>query len=162
MILHLIAHDIRSAQNVGSLLRTCDSLGVDKLWLTGYSPEPSHPRVAKTALGAESMVDWEQVTDVETVIEKLKAEGFKVLGLELDKLAQDLATYKTPEKVALLLGNEIQGIPPSLRKECDELVYIKQKGKKESLNVAVAAGIAAYVVMNHEHRTWNMQKENRC
>ncbi len=147
-ILQLIAHNIRSAQNVGSLLRTCDSLGVDKLWLTGYSPEPTHPRVAKTALGAEKMVDYEKCIDVESVIQRLKAEGFKIIGLELDERAVDLVSYEPPEKVAVLLGNEVEGIPPSLRKICDEIVYIEQKGKKESLNVAVAAGIACYWLMN--------------
>ncbi|MBI5655132.1 TrmH family RNA methyltransferase [Candidatus Uhrbacteria bacterium] len=147
MELHLIANDIRSAQNVGSLLRTCDSLGVDKLWLTGYSPEPSHPRVAKTALGAESSVDWEQAVDVTKVIAGLRRDGFRIIGLELDQRAVDLATYVPPDKVALLLGNEVDGIPPSLRALCDELVYIEQNGKKESMNVAVAAGIAAYTLL---------------
>lgn len=147
MELHLIAHDIRSAQNVGSLLRTCDSLGVAKLWLTGYSPEPSHPRVAKTALGAENSVDWEQGLDVTKVIDDLRRDGFRIVGLELDERAVDLVKYGPPDKVALLLGNEVDGIPPSLRVLCDELVYIEQKGKKESMNVAVAAGIAAYTIL---------------
>jgi len=148
MVLHLIAHDIRSAQNVGSLLRTCDSLGVAKLWLTGYTPEPSHPRVAKTALGAQSSVAWEKRIDVTQVIEDLRGRGFRIVGLELDKRALDLATYRPTEKVALLLGNEVDGIPPSLRSVCDDLVFIRQKGIKESMNVAVAAGIACYQILN--------------
>lgn len=148
MELHLIAHDIRSAQNVGSLLRTCDSLGVAKLWLTGYSPEPSHPRVAKTALGAQSSVAWEKAIDVTRVIEDLRRDGFRIVGLELDGRAVDLASYRPAEKVGLLLGNEVDGIPPSLRELCDDLVFIEQKGMKESMNVAVAAGIASYRLLN--------------
>jgi tRNA G18 (ribose-2'-O)-methylase SpoU len=147
MFLHLIAHDIRSAQNVGSLLRTCDSLGVAKLWLTGYSPEPSHPRVAKTALGAQSSVAWERQLDVTRAIESLRVDGFRVVGLELDERAVDLAKYIPAAKTALLLGNEVDGIPPSLRALCDELVFIEQRGMKESMNVAVAAGIAAYTLL---------------
>ena len=146
-ILHLIAHDIRSAQNIGSLLRTCDSLGVAKIWITGYSPTPEHVRVAKTALGAQGTVEWEQGTDVLEVIEQLHAEGFRIVGLELDERAIDLSAYHPSEKMALLLGNEVEGIPPSLRVQCDDLVSISQRGVKESLNVAVAAGIAAYQLL---------------
>ena len=148
MTLHLIAHDIRSAQNVGSLLRTCDSLGVAKLWLTGYSPEPSHPRVAKTALGAQASVAWEHSVDVMHVVENLRGDGFRIVGLELDGRAVDLASYHPSDKIALLLGNEVDGIPPSLRSLCDDLVFIEQKGMKESMNVAVAAGIAAYTLLH--------------
>jgi tRNA G18 (ribose-2'-O)-methylase SpoU len=147
-VLHFIAHDIRSAQNVGSLLRTCDSLGVAKLWLTGYSPEPSHPRVAKTALGAQSSVAWEKAIDVVSVIDGLRRDGFRIIGLELDGRAVELASYRPSDKVALLLGNEVVGIPPSLRALCDDLVFIEQMGIKESMNVSVAAGIAAYVILN--------------
>jgi len=148
MILHLIAHDIRSAQNIGSLLRTCDSLGVEKLWLTGYSPTPEHPRVAKTALGAEANVVCEQRTDVEEAIKYLRDQGFRIVGLELDDRAVELSKYHPSSKAALLLGNEVDGIPPSLRVLCDDLVFIPQRGKKESMNVAVAAGIASYWLLN--------------
>ncbi|MDQ7814960.1 MAG: TrmH family RNA methyltransferase [Patescibacteria group bacterium] len=148
MILHLIAHDIRSAQNIGSLLRTCDSLGVEKLWVTGYSPAPSHPRVAKTALGAEDSVVCEQVTDVVGVIKGLRVLGFRIVGLELDERATELAAYRPTDKTALLLGNEVDGIPPSLRELCDDLVFMRQRGRKESMNVAVAAGIACYWILN--------------
>ncbi len=142
--LHLIAHDIRSAQNVGSLLRTCDSLGVAKLWITGYSPTPKHSGVAKTALGAEYSVIWEQTTDVCVLIKQLRIDGFRIIGLEIDPRAVDLEAYMPTERMALLLGNEVNGIPATLRAECTDLVSIAQKGVKESLNVSVAAGIASY------------------
>lgn len=148
MTLHLIANDIRSAENIGSLFRTCDSLGVAKLWITGYSPSPTHPKVQKTALGAESAVEWEQIINVTTAIERLKADGFRIVGLEISEGAVDLSTYGPKEKTALLLGNEVTGITPSLLDLCDDVVFIAQKGKKESMNVSVAAGIAAYQILS--------------
>lgn len=146
MQLHLIANDIRSAENVGSLLRTSDSLGVAKLWITGISPTPEHGKVAKTALGAQSSVAWEQRLDVVSLIEELKRDGFRIVGLEVDERAVDLASYEAPSKVVLLLGNERSGIPPSLLARCDDIVSIAQQGVKESMNVAVAAGIAVYAI----------------
>lgn len=152
MELHLLANDIRSAENIGALLRTCDSLGVAKLWVTGYSPTPAHPKVAKTALGAHASVAWEQATDVADVIARLKTQGFRVVGLELAEGSTNLADYALrPTSCALLLGNEVTGIPPSLLALCDDVVSIPQKGTKESLNVAVAAGIAAFWMLNHEN-----------
>ncbi|MFZ2803754.1 MAG: RNA methyltransferase [Patescibacteria group bacterium] len=149
-VLHLIAHNIRSAENVGSLFRTCDSLGVTKLWITGYSPTPEHPRVEKTALGAERTVDWEQRTDVESVINELKDRHFRIVGLELDRRSVDLLSYEAPRDVALLLGNEVEGITPSLLDLCDDVVSIVQHGKKESLNVGVAAAIASFWILNRK------------
>lgn len=148
MTLHLIANDIRSVQNVGSLLRTSDSLGIEKIWITGYTPTPEHRKVGKTALGAEGSVEWEQQLDVLAVISKLRANGFRIVGLELDPRAKNLSEYVPSEKTALLLGNEVSGIPPSLRDACDDLVSIEQQGMKESMNVAVSAGIAAYWMLN--------------
>lgn len=150
--LHLIAHNIRSTENVGSLFRTCDSLGITKLWLTGYTPGPDHPKVRKTALGAEKSVVFEKAVNVEELLSKLKATGFGVVGLELDDRAQALDQYKpSKDKIALLLGNEVEGLTPYLREQCDDLIFIKQKGIKESLNVSVAAGIAAYELMLKLH-----------
>ena len=152
MELHLIAHNIRSAENIGSLLRTADSLGIAKVWIVGYSPTPEHLKVAKTALGAQQSVPWEQMTDIVQLIEKLKSDGFRLVGLELDPRSQKLSDYDPADKTALLLGNEVEGIPPSLRDLCDDLVMISQKGIKESLNVSVAAGIACYALMNENTR----------
>lgn len=146
--LHIIAHNIRSTENVGSIFRTCDSLGVSKLWLTGYTPTPEHPKVKKTALGAEAVVPFEKFLNVEELIEKLKDQGFRIVGLELDKNAHALEAYDPKNSnVALLLGNEVEGISPYLLEQCDDLVFIEQKGIKESLNVSVATGIAAYSLM---------------
>lgn len=146
--LDVIVHNIRSAQNVGSLFRTADSLGVSKLWLTGYTPVPSHARVAKTALGAQSSVAWEHVLDVQDVIQRTKKEGKRLIGLELDPRAVALSEFAPPEKMVLLIGNEVEGITPSLLVECDDVVSLPQKGMKESMNVAVATGIATYRLLH--------------
>lgn len=145
--LHLVAANIRSAYNVGALLRTADSLGITKVWMAGYTPPGDHPAVKKTALGAENAVAWEQMPDVIGCLEGLRARGIRVVGLELAEGAQDLRTYQPTFPIALVLGNEVEGLSVLQLKACDETVMIPQKGSKESLNVMVAAGIAAWVLL---------------
>lgn len=146
--LHLIAHDIRSIENVGSLFRTADSLGIAKLWLSGYTAAPPDPRISKVALGAEKSVSYEQVKDIQEVFVRLEKDGIPVYALELTKDAVDLADFVAPNRLALLLGTETTGIPPSLLEKCAGSVKISQKGIKESLNVSVAAGIAAWRILH--------------
>lgn len=146
--LHLIANDIRSRENVGALFRTAEFLGVSKIWLTGYTATPTDPRLLKVSLGAERSVEWEQVIDIQEAITRLRSDGFRITGLELDDRALLLSEYTPSDKVVLLLGNEVTGIPPSLRLLCDDLVMISKHGQKESLNVAVAAGIAMHWILN--------------
>ncbi len=145
--LQLIAHDIRSLENVGALFRICDSLGVSKLWLTGYTAAPPDARISKVALGAEKTVKFEQRIDILEVMKELKAEGVPVYALELTDDAVDLSKFSAPERMALLLGTETTGITPSLLERCEGAVKIAQKGQKESLNVSVAAGIASWGIL---------------
>lgn len=145
--LHLIANDIRSRENVGSLFRTCDSLGVEKLWLAGYTPAPPDPKIDKVALGAERAVAFERAPDAAALVRRLQFEGRSVLALELTADAVDLSTFLPPKRLALLLGTETTGIPPSLLRLCDGAVKIAQRGVKESLNVSVAAGIASWAIL---------------
>lgn len=146
--LDLVALNIRSAQNVGSLFRTADSLGVSKIWLTGYTPTPEHPLVKKTALGAEQSVEWEHVTDPIECLERLTHNGVHVVGLELTDGAVDLAGYEPSFPMALVLGNEVDGLTTMQLARCDKVISIHQRGIKESLNVGVAAGIAAWAILN--------------
>ncbi|MCK9360981.1 TrmH family RNA methyltransferase [Patescibacteria group bacterium] len=146
--LQLIAHDIRSLENVGALFRTCDSLGVAKLWLAGYTAAPPDPRITKVALGAEKSVPFEVETDISKVFDRLEKEGMPVYALELTEQAENLASFHAPDRMALLLGTETTGIPPSLLERCEGALKIEQKGIKESLNVAVAAGIASWALLN--------------
>ncbi|MEK7473835.1 MAG: TrmH family RNA methyltransferase [Patescibacteria group bacterium] len=148
--LHLIAHDIRSLENVGALFRTCDSLGVAKLWLSGYTAAPPDPRIDKVALGAQKSVSFEIVKDIEALLDRLTSEGIPIYALEITPDAHDLATFRAPNRLALLLGTETTGIPPSLLERCAGAVKITQQGKKESLNVAVAAGIASWAILSRE------------
>lgn len=146
--LHLIAHDIRSRENVGALFRTADSLGITKLWLTGYTPSLPDLKISKVALGAEKSVEFEHVKDVDQVFERLATDQIPIYALELTSTAENLVEFQAPERLALLLGTETTGIPPSLLKRCKGAVKISQKGIKESLNVGVAAGIASWKILN--------------
>lgn len=152
----VIAHNIRSAHNVGSIFRTCEGFGVKKIILSGYTPYPVLPgdsrlphlarsitdRIHKTALGAELLVPFEHRSTPD--VEALKADGFRLVGLEQDDTAQPIPRYCTPPRIALLLGEEVGGIAQELRLACDDLVEIPMQGQKESFNVGVAAGIALY------------------
>ncbi len=154
----VIAHNIRSTHNVGAIFRTCEGFGVSRLLLTGYTPYPSIPhdtrlphiaaklaaQIHKTALGAETMVPfiYQEIPDLEI----LRQEGFVIVGLEQDSKSQLLDTYRPPEKIALLLGEEIAGISAELRSRCDVLLEIPMRGRKESFNVSVATGIALYAL----------------
>ena len=146
--LDLIVHNIRSAENVGAILRTADCVGARRLWITGYSPTPEHAKVKKTALGAEGMVEWIQRTDVHEVLGELRQDSYRIVGLEITPDAKSLTGYATPERTALLLGSEVGGLTPSLLAQCDDVVCIPQHGKKESLNVSVATGIASFWLLN--------------
>jgi 23S rRNA (guanosine2251-2'-O)-methyltransferase len=152
----LLVHNIRSTHNVGAFLRTCDGFGVKKLLFSGYTPYPTLEddtrlphfadkitrQIHKTALGAEITVPFERYEL--PPIKQLKADGYTIVGLEQDERSIMLPEYKVPDKVALFLGNEIDGIYPEYRDACDALVEIPMQGHKESFNVSVACGIALY------------------
>lgn len=146
--IHLVAANIRSAYNVGALLRTADSLGITKVWLAGYTPAGNHPSVKKTALGAETSVAWEHMPDVIGCLHHLQARGIRLVGLELAQGAQDISLYQPTFPLALVLGNEVEGLSPLQLSACHDVVMIPQNGSKESLNVMVAAGIAAWALQN--------------
>jgi tRNA G18 (ribose-2'-O)-methylase SpoU len=146
----LILHDIRSVENVGAMFRTADAAGIDKIYLTGYTPTPldrfgrKRGDLAKSALGAEEFVKWEYKKMVCPVIAKLKREGFKVIAIEQDKNSIDYKKVKLQNKNAFLVGAEVTGIPKNILKKCDIIAEIPMRGRKESLNVSVALGIALF------------------
>lgn len=145
--LHIIAHDIRSRENVGALFRTADALGVHKLWLTGYTPAPPDDKISKVALGAEKSVTYEQHTNIDDVFSALAEQHIPVYALELTPDAVDLRHFGAPDRLALLLGTETTGVPPSLLERVEGAVSIRQHGVKESLNVSIAAAIAAWGII---------------
>lgn len=154
----LIAHDIRSTHNVGSLLRTAECLGVQHVYFTGYTPYPSIknderlPHIAakltrqiqKTSLGTEVMTAWSHETDVAALMAHLKTQGFMIIGLEQHSESILLPNFRSDERTALLIGREVEGIDSSLLALCDHIVEIPQFGQKESLNVVQATAIALY------------------
>lgn len=146
--LHLIAHNIRSCENVGSLFRTADSLGVHQLWLTGYTPTPPDPKIQKVALGAETAVRFVTHPNIDEAIKELRSQQIPLFALELTKDAMELRDFHAPDELALLLGTETTGIPPSLLEICDGVVQLTQRGIKESLNVTIAASIASWWILN--------------
>lgn len=154
----VIAHNIRSAHNVGSLLRTAEGLGVSKVYLSGYTPYPicqndeRLPHIAnkvgaqihKTALGAEKALDWQHPDDISQTISDLKGQGYTIAALEQSAGSTPLPSLKPGPKIALLLGSEIGGLDKKLLKQCDDCLEIPMFGKKESFNVVQAAAMALY------------------
>jgi len=153
--LYIIAHNIRSAHNVGAIFRSCDGAGVDKIYLSGYSQRPavgeaaSKPEkmLAKTALGAEMSVAWEGVDDLLVLVEKLKRDGVQIVALEKTATSIDIKKFQPIFPMALILGHEVDGVKDDILEKCDAVIEIPMRGQKESLNVSVATGIAIYEIL---------------
>lgn len=142
--IHLLAHNIRSLWNVGSLFRTCDGIGVEKLYLTGYTGRPPRKEITKVAIGAEEFVPWEHCDEPMHVVEDLKKQGFQIVSLEQTVDSIPIKDFKPKYPLCLILGNEIAGVRDDLLEASDAVVEIPMLGQKESFNVAVAAGIALH------------------
>lgn len=159
----VIAHNIRSTHNVGAIFRTSEGFGVKKIILSGYTPYPKlgsaanntqketrlphiaekiHSQIHKTALDAEDLVPF--IHQVEPDFDTLRRDGYRIVALEQAPTSVMLNEYKGANKIALLLGEEVEGITPELLAECDDIIEIPMHGQKESFNVSVAAGIALY------------------
>lgn len=146
---YVICDNLRSLYNVGSIFRTSDALGVAKIYLVGITGAPPQAGLLKVSLGAEKSVPWEKVRQPWRLAEKLKKQGVMIVALEQTKKSIDLDQFKPKFPVALIIGNEVNGVSASLLKRADQIVQIPMVGKKESLNVAVAFGIAAYQIVNN-------------
>lgn len=149
----LILHNIRSVENVGAMFRTADAAGINKIYLTGYTPAPldrfgrKRGDMAKSALGAEEFVKWEQKKSILPLLTKLKTEDFKIIAIEQDKKSKDYKKVRLGVKNAFIVGTEVTGIPKNILKKCDIIAEIPMHGKKESLNVSVALGIALFRIL---------------
>ena len=147
---YVILDNIRSVHNVGSIFRTSDAAGVERIYLCGTTPTPidrfgrARNDMAKVALGAEKTVPWEYAENTLDVVKKLKMEGVKVFGVEQYEGSVDYASVKYPERCAFVFGNEIGGVSLDVLAECEEVIEIPMKGEKESLNVSVAAGVVLF------------------
>jgi 23S rRNA (guanosine2251-2'-O)-methyltransferase len=154
----VIAHNVRSAQNVGSLLRTAEGLAVNEVILSGYTPYPLsagdirmphlakkiHARIAKVSLGAEDLVTWQHIEDIKKYIDSLKKQNYSVVAVEQTRDSIDLSTFAPPDKLALIFGREVEGLEKEIIDQCDYTVEIPMLGKKESFNVVQAAAMVLY------------------
>lgn len=154
----VIAHNIRSTHNIGAIFRTAEGFGIKKIILSGYSPYPKlekdtrlphiaeklHLQIHKTALGAETIVPFEY-RETPNLLE-LRSEGYRLVALEQAPNSIPLPIYQPPQKIALLLGEEVEGITPELLAQCEDILEIPMQGQKESFNVSVAAGVAMYAL----------------
>ena len=154
----VIAHNIRSTHNVGAIFRTAEGFGISKIILSGYTPYPKLPKdsrlphiaekltkqISKTALDAEKIVPFEYIE--QPPLDMLKNDGYRIVALEQAPNSITLSSYNPPEKIALLLGEEVEGITAELLEKCEDIIEIPMVGKKESYNVSVATGIALYAL----------------
>ena len=140
----VVLNNIRSLHNVGAIFRTADGVGVEKIWLCGYTGYPPQSGIAKTALGAQDHVLWEYRENAIAVVKELKSKGYQIVLLEQmhNSISHDIFVPKSP--VCLVIGNEVTGISDDLLVLTDAAVEIGMAGIKNSLNVAVAFGVAAY------------------
>lgn len=150
----IVLDNIRSLFNVGSIFRTADAVGVEKIYLCGITPEPVdrfgriRPQLGKVALGAEKTVAWEYNKSTANVLCDLKKQKFKIFAVELDKRSTPYFKVDIKksdlEKIVLVFGNEVDGISKNILKKADKILEIPMAGKKESLNVSVSAGIVLF------------------
>jgi tRNA G18 (ribose-2'-O)-methylase SpoU len=150
---YVVCDNIRSLENIGSIFRTSDALGVSKIYLCGISGKmPAweiglHKKISKTALGAEKIIPFEHCKQVGRLIDKLKREKVQIVALEQDKKAIPYNKFKPRFPIALIVGNEVKGISKKILKKADKIIFLPMRGKKESLNVSVAFGVAGYHII---------------
>ncbi len=144
MPFYVICDNIRSLENIGSIFRTSDALGVDKIFLCGICGKPPNSKISKTALGAEENISWEYHSQIWRLIDKLKKEKVFILALEQTKKSLPYTKFKPNFPLALVIGNEVKGVSSCVLKKADQIIHLPMLGKKESLNVSVAFGIAGY------------------
>lgn len=146
----LLLDNIRSLHNVGSIFRSADAFGIEKIYLCGYTGTPPNPEIRKTALGATETVQWEAAPQVTEVIQQLKEQGWTIAAIEQTDQSIEVNSFRPNQGngLALILGNEVEGVQDSALALCDTSLEIPQFGTKHSLNVGVAAGIVLYALRN--------------
>ncbi len=150
----LFFDNIRSTHNVGSIFRTAETLGISRIYCSETTPTPidrfgrKRKDIAKVSLGAEDLVAWEHVDDGVSLVKKLKKEGFEIIVIEQDSKSVDYKKIRAKGKTLIILGNEVEGVSREFLKLADLIVEIPLKGKKESLNVSVAAGVALFRLLD--------------
>ncbi|MCX6721609.1 MAG: TrmH family RNA methyltransferase [Candidatus Staskawiczbacteria bacterium] len=160
---YVICDNIRSLENIGSIFRTSDALGVSKIYLCGISGKPPHHKISKTALGAEETIPWEYCKSTSRLIDRLKRPSFvpplrdfegrskiQIVALEQDKKAISYEKFVPKFPLALIIGNEVEGVSKKILKKADKIIFLPMSGQKESLNVSVAFGVAGYHIIKNK------------
>ncbi|WKZ66129.1 MAG: RNA methyltransferase [Flavobacteriales bacterium] len=144
----VVLDDVRSRHNVGSIFRSADAFGVERIVLCGFTPCPPHREIEKTALGATQSVPWEHCADPRVAVERLQAEGYRVVAVEQTLMAVPLERAKgmASGPLALVLGNELHGVSDEVVRACDACLVVPQRGSKHSLNVSVCAGVVLHAL----------------
>ncbi len=144
----VVLDQVRSMHNVGSVFRTADAFRIEKIYLCGITACPPHKEIEKTALGATESVEWEHVDSTLNVVERLKAEGYRVYAVEQVEGSTSLQHFQWDgkEKIALVFGNEVMGVDQAVVDSCHAALEIPQAGTKHSLNIAVSAGAVLWEV----------------
>jgi 23S rRNA (guanosine2251-2'-O)-methyltransferase len=141
----VILDNIRSMHNVGSVFRTADAFRIEAICLCGYTPQPPHRDIQKTALGATETVNWIYYENTQDAIEQLKLHGYSIFAVEQVEESISLENFKeADQKIAVVFGNEVEGVDVDVLKICDGCIEIPQLGMKHSLNISVAAGIVLW------------------
>ena len=148
----VVLDNVRSMHNVGSVFRTADGFLLEAIYLCGYTPRPPHRDIQKTALGATETVHWEAFDSAMDAMSKLKQNGYKLLAVEQTRQSIMLQqiNYQANEKLAIIFGNEVEGVQQQVIDLCDACIEIPQFGMKHSLNVSVAAGIVLYKIIEQQ------------
>ena len=154
LLITVVLDNIRSGNNVGSVFRTSDALRIEKIILCGITAVPPNKEIHKTAIGAEKSIDWEYEKNTEDAVQKLKDEGYKIVGVEQVEDSTLLPDFKASEhdKLALVFGNEVKGVQQKIINMCDENIEIPQYGTKHSFNISVSAGIVLWDICNKMRR----------
>ena len=143
---YVICDNIRSLENIGSIFRTADALGVSKIFLCGICGKPPNHKISKTALGAEKTIPFEYHRQTWRLIDKLKERKINIIALEQDKKAINYTKFTPKFPLALIIGNEVKGISKKTLGKADKIIFLPMHGKKESLNVSVSFGVAGYEI----------------
>jgi|TARA_B110000263_G_scaffold249286_1_gene266435 23S rRNA (guanosine2251-2'-O)-methyltransferase len=144
----IILDNIRSAHNVGSIFRTSDAFLIKKIILCGITPTPPSNDIRKSALGSTESIDWEYQENTDKAVDKLKKEGYYIVGVEQAENSTKIMDFKIKQPMVLIFGHEINGVDQDIINKCNEIIEIPQWGTKHSLNISVTAGIVLWKTTN--------------
>ena len=142
----VVLDNVRSMHNVGSVFRTADAFLIQSVYLCGYTPKPPHRDIQKTALGATETVEWHYVSSTMEAVNLLKEKGYKIFAVEQAEGSVSLEKFNPEDNIAVIFGNEVEGVDVEVLKHCDACIEIPQFGTKHSLNISVAAGIVLWEI----------------